>query len=133
MLWLPTISARAEMTFPSVVKDLLMFAPSWWREEKPRFQSGDKARCTRRMGMSQYWVGKEQLVLLGNQHLPAEWDSWTTMELALGSFQTKPHQGFWQCSGQGSGKGKKMSQLGTRGAGHGVPTSRRGPHASSHL
>lgn len=35
-LQVPTISARAEMTFPSVVKDLLMFAPSWWRDQKPR-------------------------------------------------------------------------------------------------
>lgn len=36
VFWLPTISARAEMTFPRVVKDLLMFAPSWLEEEKPR-------------------------------------------------------------------------------------------------
>lgn len=93
VLQLLTISARAEMTFPRVVKDLLMFAPSWLEEEKPRcpFQSHIKAQ--ERMRNIQYGVGKEQLVLLGNQRLPGG-NSWTPVKLALGSSQT--HQGFWQ-------------------------------------
>lgn len=93
VLQLLTISARAEMTFPRVVKDLLMFAPSWLEEEKPRcpFQSHIKAQ--ERMRNIQYGVGKEQLVLLGNQCLPGG-NSRTPVKLALGSSQT--HQGFWQ-------------------------------------
>lgn len=29
-----TTSAKAEMTFPSVVRDLFMFAPSWNRKQE---------------------------------------------------------------------------------------------------
>lgn len=105
------------MTFPNVVKDLLMFAPSWWREEKLR------CSCNFRMVLKPSAPGEGGSPSAGWTESSCSYWVTSTFQLgrmdpdtrALSSFQTKPCQGFWQCSGQGTRQGKEMSQLRMRG------------------
>lgn len=62
----------------------------------------------------------------------SSWDPQAPVELALGSFQTEPHQGFWQRKGQETRHGK-MSEPGRRGRDVVSPLADRDPRQLSPL